>query len=36
MTAPELQVQRWFNAEADPSLESLRGKVIVIDAFQML
>ena len=36
MIAPELQVQQWFNAKNDLSLESLRGKVVVIEAFQML
>lgn len=36
MMAPELQVQQWFNTKHDLSLESLRGKVIVIEAFQML
>jgi peroxiredoxin len=34
--APELQVQRWFNAPGPLTLESLRGKVVVLHAFQML
>ena len=34
--APAWQVERWFNAPRAPSLESLRGKVIVLEAFQML
>lgn len=34
--APELQVSRWFNAPAPLSLAALRGRVVVIEAFQML
>lgn len=34
--APELQVERWFNTEASLTLAGLRGKVVVIHAFQML
>lgn len=34
--APALQVSRWFNTPRDLSLEDLRGKVVVIEAFQML
>ncbi|NQD92778.1 TlpA family protein disulfide reductase [Pseudomonas sp. CrR25] len=34
--APEWQVERWFNAQQPPSVASLRGKVIVLEAFQML
>jgi peroxiredoxin len=34
--APELDVARWFNAGSDLSLASLRGKVVVLHAFQML
>lgn len=34
--APELQVARWFNVEAPLTLTALRGKVVVIEAFQML
>mgnify|MGYP000341999212 FL=1 len=36
MNAPELQVSQWFNADADVTLADLRGKVVVIEAFQML
>ena len=35
-TAPELDVVQWFNAEAPVSLAALRGKVVVLHAFQML
>jgi peroxiredoxin len=34
--APELQVQRWLNTDEALSLELLKGKVVVIFAFQML
>lgn len=34
--APELQVSEWLNADAPISLASLRGRVVVIEAFQML
>jgi peroxiredoxin len=34
--APPLQVARWLNSEAPVTLESLRGKVVVLHAFQML
>lgn len=34
--APEWQVERWFNTSSPLSLDSLRGKVIVLEAFQML
>ena len=34
--APELQIQTWFNAPSPVSLASERGKVVVIEAFQML
>ena len=34
--APELQVQRWFNAAAPITLQGLRGKIVVVHAFQML
>lgn len=36
MKAPELQVSKWFNTEKDLSLSNLQGKVVVIEAFQML
>lgn len=34
--APELQTTRWFNVDAPLSLAALRGKVVVLHAFQML
>ena len=36
--APELDVERWLNAPAQgvPSLAALRGKVVLVHAFQML
>lgn len=34
--APELQVARWLNTEAPITLASLRGRVVVLHAFQML
>ena len=34
--APELQVQLWFNAAAPITLQGLRGKIVVVHAFQML
>lgn len=35
--APELAVSQWFNAgETPPTLLGLRGRVVVIEAFQML
>ena len=34
--APPWQVSRWFNAPDDFGLESLRGRVVVLEAFQML
>ncbi len=34
--APPWQVERWFNTSRPLSLEALRGKVIVLEAFQML
>ena len=36
MQAPELQIQQWFNTTTAPTLGALRGKVILIEAFQML
>lgn len=36
MTLPELHVSQWFNTDEDITLASLRGKVIVVEAFQML
>lgn len=34
--APELDVSEWLNAQAPITLESLRGKVVLVKAFQML
>lgn len=34
--APPWQVEHWFNTADAPTLESLRGKVVVLEAFQML
>ncbi|POT60132.1 alkyl hydroperoxide reductase [Citrobacter amalonaticus] len=34
--APALNVEHWFNTPDDISLESLLGKVVVIESFQML
>lgn len=34
--APEWQVSHWFNAPTPPTLAALRGRVVVIEAFQML
>ena len=36
VAAPELQVTQWFNSNEMISLQGLRGRVIVIEAFQML
>lgn len=34
--APELAVTRWFNASRPLSLACLRGKIVILHAFQML
>jgi len=34
--APELQVSQWLNTDEEITLEKYRGKVILIEAFQML
>jgi len=34
--APALSVSHWFNSKQAVTLESLRGRVVVIEAFQML
>ena len=34
--APELQAERWFNTADAVSLAGLRGKVVIVHAFQML
>lgn len=36
MIAAELTVSQWFNTDQDITLASLRGQVVVIEAFQML
>ena len=36
MPAPEFEVELWFNAPAPPTLAALRGRVVVVEAFQML
>ena len=36
LPAPEWQVERWFNTPAPLTLAALRGKVVVVEAFQML
>lgn len=36
MKAPDLQVAQWFNTEQDLALSDFAGKVVVIEAFQML
>lgn len=36
LLAPELQVSQWFNCERALDLRSLRGRVVVLHAFQML
>ena len=36
MTTPELAVSQWFNTDQDIRLADLRGRVVVIEAFQML
>jgi peroxiredoxin len=35
-TAPELQVSEWINANQPITLQNLRGRVVVLHAFQML
>lgn len=34
--APPIQAAVWFNAPIAPTLSALRGKVVVLEAFQML
>jgi peroxiredoxin len=36
MFAPELDISEWFNTPEPLSLENLRGRVVVLHAFQML
>ncbi|NQZ73343.1 MAG: TlpA family protein disulfide reductase, partial [Dinoroseobacter sp.] len=33
---PDLQVRQWFNTDKPITLSELRGKVVAIEAFQML
>ncbi|MFN4015299.1 MAG: peroxiredoxin family protein [Reyranella sp.] len=35
-SAPPLMVERWFNTDQPITLESLRGRIVVLHAFQML
>jgi len=35
-TAPEWSVSQWLGADAPSSLESLRGRVVLLECFQML
>lgn len=35
-SAPPLVVERWFNTDQPVTLESLRGRIVVLHAFQML
>lgn len=34
--APELAVSEWFNTPEPPTLEALRGRVVLLHAFQLL
>lgn len=34
--APELEVERWFNTDKPIGLAALRGRIVVLHAFQML
>ena len=34
--APPIAADQWFNTDTPPTLEALRGRVVVIEAFQML
>ncbi|WP_120499172.1 redoxin domain-containing protein [Roseovarius sp. EL26] len=36
MKAPELQASEWFNTDKDLKISDFEGKVLVIEAFQML
>lgn len=35
-TAPELQISEWINADQPVTLKDLRGRIVVLHAFQML
>src|SRR3546814_15978818 len=34
--APAIEAVQWFNTDTPPSLDALRGRVVVIEPFQML
>lgn len=34
--APPLRVSQWFNSDTELTLEKLRGKVVLVEVFQML
>src|SRR3546814_5573585 len=34
--APAIEAVQWFNTDTPPSLDALRGRVVVIETFQML
>src|SRR3546814_7943769 len=34
--APAIEAVQWFNTDTPPSLDALHGRVVVIEAFQML
>jgi peroxiredoxin len=36
MQAPDLQIEQWFNTAKPLALPDLRGKVVILEAFQML
>ncbi len=36
MAAPDIRASQWFNTDHDLTLGDLRGKVVVMEAFQML
>src|SRR3546814_16018961 len=34
--APAIEAVQWFNTDTPPSLDALRGRVVVIETFQMM
>lgn len=36
LVCPEWSVEKWFNTDTDLTVSDMRGKVVVIEAFQML
>ena len=34
--APDIRTERWFNTDRPIALEKLKGKVVLLHAFQML